>query len=183
MKFARNFTDKMQECFSFLKVMQYILRAGRYVGRKDYDQAIQIMSRSLVGSKQDVWVLEMIANCHHWAKNDDLAVETAKKALAYDQNSFGPIKLLSIIFAGRSDYDNATYYMRLGLNNLPEPLPEIPPYYFSVLRFFGIFLPRFKRLSYQAEKDLGNLNQAEEEWNVWAKNYLAWYDATHIGQR
>ncbi|MCI0612265.1 hypothetical protein L0244_04675 [bacterium] len=169
----------MMTFFSWLKVCKYHLHAAHYVGRKDYDQAIQIIAKSLVGSKQDVWSLEMIALCHHWAKRDDLAIETVKRALAYDQTSFGAIELISKIFASRSDHDNAAHYMRVGLDNFQEPLPRIPRFYFSLLRFLGVLFPRFKRLSKQAEKDLVNPDQSREEWNAWAKEYLTWYDETY----
>jgi tetratricopeptide (TPR) repeat protein len=183
MKFGQHSRSKIQGLFSFLKVMRYFFRAAAYIGRKDYDEAIEIMSKSLVGSKQDVGALEMIAKCHHWAERDDLAIETAKKALVYDPTSFDAIQVLSTIFALHSDRDNAATYIRVGLNNVSDPIPEIPRSSFCRLRFLGKISPCLKRLSEQAEKDLGNLNQSREEWKAWAENYLAWYDATYTQDR
>jgi len=50
---------------TFLKVQwQLALR----IGRQDFDGAIRVLEVALDGGATDVHYLEMIAQCHYWAK-------------------------------------------------------------------------------------------------------------------
>jgi hypothetical protein len=159
------------------------IKICRCVGRNDFDEAIRIISTRLVNSERDVPWLEMIALCHHWAERDDMAITTAIRALMLDPHSFDAIELLTRIHASRNEHATVAKYVPLGLENFPSPLPNIPRFYFRLLRFFGFFAPRFKRLAQRAEVEILDPNQSRTEWYAWAKEYLTWYDQTHDGNK
>jgi len=152
------------------------LEVSRCIGRRDYDEAIRLISKGLVDSKEDVPSLDMIALCHHWAQRDDAAIDTANRVLSFDPKSFEAAELLSRIYFSRSEYGLAAKYARLGVDNFPEPLPLTPRFFFRLLGFLGLFSPRLKELAKETEQGIGDPNKSKNEWLAWAKQYLAWYD-------
>lgn len=124
----------------------------------------------------------LIALCHRWSHRNDMAIAAARQALAYEPTDFGPIRLLSEIHAERKEHDTAVQFVRLGLENYPEPLQAPPRFLFWVLRSAAVFFPRLRRVEEAATRDLGDPGKDNEEWYSWAKQYLAWYDST-FGKR
>lgn len=154
------------------------LEMSRCIGGKNYDKAIRIISRGLTNSEKDAPSLEMIALCHHWAGRDETAIASANQVLAYNARSFDAIELLGSIYANRSEHETAAKYVRLGLENFPEPSPPVPRFLFSILRLVGFIIPRFRKIAREAEAGIGDPNKSKKEWYLWAKDYLAWYDKT-----
>src|SRR5712692_1199648 len=164
---------------TFLKVQ---FQVARRVGRKDYDGAIHGLERALSGSKNDTPYLELIAQCHHWAGRDEMAIASAKKALDIDPMSFGAVKFLSEIHARRTEHELAAQYVRRGLENFPEPLPTMPRVFFGILRLASFAFPRVKAVEKKAKENISDPNRNNNEWYAWAKQYLAWYDQGHGGR-
>ena len=148
-------------------------------GRKDFDGAIRVLEAALNGGATDVQYLEMIAQCHDWAKREEMAIASAKRALEVDAHSFEAMKLLSEIHARRIEHDIAASYVRRALEQYPQPLAQTPKVFFGILRAISLVFPRLRSLTARAKEDIGNPNKAKEQWYAWAKEYLAWYDETH----
>ena len=153
----------------FLKVQWQV---ARRVGRKDFDGAIRVLEEALNGGAMDVHPLELIAHCHYWAKREEMAIACAKRALDIDPKFFGAMKLLSEIYARRTDHDTAAQYVRRALEQYPRPLPPTPKAFLSILRAATFLFPRLRNVA----EDAGNPNKNTEQWYAWAKEYLAWYD-------
>jgi tetratricopeptide (TPR) repeat protein len=149
------------------------------IGRQDFDGAIRVLEAALEGGATDARYLEMIAQCHYWAKREEMAIASAKRALDVDAHSFEAIKLLSEIHARRIEHDIAASYVRRALEGYPQPLPQTPKAFFGILRLVSLVFPRLRSLAARAKEDIGNPNKANEQWYEWAKKYLAWYDETH----
>jgi tetratricopeptide (TPR) repeat protein len=117
---------------------------ARYIGRNDFDGAIKLLDESLTNTAEDIPSLEMIAQCHHWAKRDENAIATAKLVLAYDTKNFATAQLLSTIYANCNEHKLGVDYARLALENYPKPLPPLPEYLFSLLRLASWVFPKLK---------------------------------------
>ena len=153
------------------------MQAARCIGGKDFDGAIRVLERSLSNDSTDIRYLEMIALCHRWSHRNDLAISTAEQVLAYDPKDFAAIRLLSEIHAERNEHDTAAQFVRLGLENYPEPLPATPKIFFWVLHLVAFVFLRVRRIEETAKRDISDPNKASGAWYSWAKQYLAWYDS------
>jgi hypothetical protein len=102
----------------------------------------------------------------------------AQRALEHDPTSFGAFQLLSEIYVERKEHETAAQFTRLGLDNFPEPTPSTPKFFFWVLRIGALLIPRLKRVEESVREDLADPNKEMREWYSWAKQYLAWYDAS-----
>jgi tetratricopeptide (TPR) repeat protein len=158
---------------TFFKVQWQV---ARRVGRKDFDGAIRVLEEALNGGAMDVHHLDLIAHCHYWAKREEMAIASAKRALDIDPKFFGAMKLLSEIYARRTDHDTAAQYVRRALEQYPQPLPATPKGFFGILRAASFLFPRLRSVAVRAREDIGNPNKNTEQWYAWAKEYLAWYD-------
>ncbi len=158
---------------AFLKAQWQV---ARRVGRKDFDGAIRVLEEALDGGAMDVHHLELIAHCHYWANREEMAIGSAKRALDTNPKSFGAMKLLSEIYARRTDHDTAAQYVRRALEQYPHPLPATPKAFFSILRAASLLFPRLRNIAVRAKEDIGNPNKNNEQWFAWAKEYLVWYD-------
>ena len=161
----------------FIKIMKTQMDVARYVGYKDYDGAIRVLQASLSNSAIDIPSLELIAHCHRWSSRNDMAISVAQQTLAYDPNNFESMRLLSEIYAERKDHVSAVRFIRLGLENYPEPQPSVPKIYFSLLRLVSAIVPRFRSIHEAAKRDLGDLDNGNRKWFFWAKQYIAWYNS------
>jgi tetratricopeptide (TPR) repeat protein len=147
------------------------------VGRKDYEGALRILEGELTGTDDDKPYIEMVAHCHLWSGNKEKAIETAKKALALNPASFEMPRMLSQIYAEREDHEQAIKYVKNGLINYPsEDLPAPPKWAFSLLKLAGKFSARWKHVEEATKEDFRDQDKARREWQVWAIEYLAWYD-------
>jgi tetratricopeptide (TPR) repeat protein len=156
------------------------LKASRFIGKQKYDQAIDLISKGLTGSKEDVPMLCMIAMCHHWAGRDEEAIETANRVLAFEPDCFDAAELLSRIHFSRSEFEQATKYARLGIEHFPEPLPE-PPSLSIFIKFAGLFFPRLKQRAETARRYVSETNASRSEWKAWAEKYLEWQGQSKPG--
>lgn len=156
------------------------MRIVRFVGAKDFDGAIKMLTEGLANTKEDALSLEMIAHCHQWAGRGEMAIASAKKLLELSPKYFGAFELLSQIYAERGEHETAAHYARLGLENYPEPQPQISrtivQFVQLLFRALGLFSSRFRKA---AEVDTPDPNKLHENWYAWAKQYLKWYDDTH----
>lgn len=168
---------------SIAKFAKNQMQVAQCIGREDYDGAIRLLEESLSNSSKDLYALEMIALCHRWSHRDDLAIASARKALAYDPKHFGAIRLLSEIYAERKDHETAVQFTRLGLENYPSPLPATPKAFLWLLRVGAAIFPRLKRIYESAQGDLADPNKDCAEWYSWAKEYLTWYDSAFGGKQ
>jgi tetratricopeptide (TPR) repeat protein len=164
---------------TFLKVQWEL---ARRIGRKDFDGAISALERALDGGLTDAQYLEMIAQCHYWAKREEMAIASARRALHVDPKAFGAMKFLSEVYARRGDHDTAAEFARQALEHYPEPLPETPKTFLRVLRAVSFMFPRLKPFAARTQEDIGNPNKSTEQWYAWAKEFLAWYDQTRGAQ-
>jgi hypothetical protein len=105
-----------------------------------------------------------------------MAITSAKRALDLDPNSFGAIKILSEMYARRTEHELAAQYVRRGLERFPTPLPTMPKAFFGALRLASLIFPRLRTIEERAREDISDPNRNNDEWYVWAKQYLAWYD-------
>lgn len=153
------------------------LEVGRCVGRKDYDGAIRVLESSLSNTNADTHSLVMIALCHRWSNRNDDAIEMAQRALSHDSGSFGAYRLLADVYAERKEHEMAVRFVRLGLDNFPEPTPPAPKFIFWLLRVGSLFIPRLRRVEEAARTELADPNNDTRDWYAWAKQYLAWYDS------
>jgi tetratricopeptide (TPR) repeat protein len=156
-------------------------QVSRYIGRGDYSRAIHILESSLSNNAADIPSLEMIAHCYRWSQQNDKAIATAEQLLAYDAKNFAAARLLSEIYAEQNEDDAAAKFARLGMENYPEPSPATPKIVFWFLQFLHLaakISPRFKRIAESAKRDLSDPDSHVKEWYLWAKQYLAWYDAS-----
>jgi hypothetical protein len=157
--------------------------ALRSVRAKDPDAAIKILTDSLTNTEEDVFTWEMIAHWHCTAGRDAMAIAAAKQALSYSPSYFGALELLAGLHASRSEHELAAHYARLGLENFPERLPNLPQSLVrgvqGLFRLLSLVSRRFQRV---ADEDIPDPNRSNEEWYTWAKQYLEWYDDSH-GQR
>ena len=155
------------------------MKIAPLIGRGDYEGAIRILEGELTGTADDALYLEMIAHWHWIAGNHEKAIETAKKALSLDPTSFDMPRILSQIYAKREEHEQAAAYVKIGLNNYPaENLQAPPAWAFGVLKFVGKFSARWKRIEEAANEDLKDPDKDRREWNAWAKQYVAWYEAS-----
>jgi hypothetical protein len=120
--------------------------------------------------------LELIAQCHLWAKREDLAIEFAKKALEFEPSSIEAIKVLTTIYAKRTEHELTARYARHGLEHFPKPLPTTPKALFGILRLASLVFPTLNVIEERARQDISDPNRSNNEWHAWAKGYLAWYD-------
>ena len=154
------------------------MQVARCIGRKDFRGAIRILESSLSDNSTDIPSLEMIALCYRWSQRNDMAIATALQVLAYDAKNFGAIRLLSEVYAEQSEYDAAAKLARLGMENYPKPLPATPKMVFWFLRLAAKIFPSVKRIEETAKRDLADPDKDKRAWYSWAKQYLAWYDAS-----
>ena len=158
------------------RLLKTQIKVAPLIGRRDFDTAVQVLEGELTGTSEDILHLELIAQYHWQAGNEQKAIETAKKALALDPKSFEMSRMLSQIFAEHEDHEKAIQYVKIGLNNFPsEPLPAPPSWTFSVLNLAGKFSARWKRVHEAANEDLQDPDKDRREWQSWAYEYLAWY--------
>ena len=92
------------------------LRFARLIGRRSFDEAIEVLVQALTGTDADLADIEMIARCHRWAGRDREAAGCAERALAIDPGSFGALSLLAEIHAVRGDDDR--FYLALEFQQL-----------------------------------------------------------------
>ena len=98
---------------------------ARRVGRQEYDSAIHILERELAGVPSDSTYLELSA-ISSFSEARGLAIEFAKKALEFEPFSIEAIKVLTAIYAKRSEHELTARYIRHGLEHFPKPLPTTP---------------------------------------------------------
>ena len=158
------------------RVLRINWQVARRVGRQEYDGAIHILERELSGGPSDSPYLELIAQCHLWAKREDLAIEFAKKVLEFEPSSIESIKVLTRIYAKRTEHELTARYVRHGLEHFPKPLPTTPKALFGLLHLASLVFPRLNAIEERASRDISDPNRNNNEWHTWAKEYLAWYD-------
>jgi tetratricopeptide (TPR) repeat protein len=140
---------------------------GRCIGRKDYDGAISVLENSLSNTDADAPSLLMIALCHRWSNRNDDAITMAQRALSHDSRNFEAYRLLADIYTERKQHEMAVRFVRLGLENFPEPSTP-PKFFFWLLRFGAFFLPRLKRMEETARTELTHSNSETRDWYTWA---------------
>lgn len=158
------------------------LKLARCIGRKDYDGAIRVLESSLSNTDEDAPSLVMVARCHRWSKRDDDAIGVAQGALSCDAGNFEAYRLLADIHAEREEHETAVRFVRLGLDNFPEPTPPVPKYIFWILRVSALVIPRFKRAEEKTRRELADIDSETRDWYAWAKQYLAWYGSQFGGK-
>ena len=85
-----------------------------------------------------------------WSGKDEEAINHAKRALEFDSNAFDSNALLGEIYANRDEHEFAARHVRLGLENYPEPVPDVPEFMFKILRCLS-FLHRRSLNSFNNE--------------------------------
>jgi tetratricopeptide (TPR) repeat protein len=159
------------------KSLKTQMRVAPLIGRKDYEGALRILEGEITGTAEDMLYLEIIVFCHLETGNQEKAIETAKKALALNPTSFEMPKMLSQLFAEREDHEQAVKYVKIGLSNYPTEVPPVPPNWAcGLLKLAGKFSPRWKRVEEATKDDFRDPDKDRREWQVWAQEYLTWYD-------
>jgi tetratricopeptide (TPR) repeat protein len=157
----------------------FTMRFARLIGRKDFDGAIDYLRTGLKGNASDVASLEMMAQCHQWARHTDEAIAASREALSYDPASFESHRMLALLLAERGEYEAAVLHARKGLECFPEP-PTIPRFIITAIQGLSWIFPFFRGAEPDAALQIVGAEHAK--WFDWAKQYLSWYDATH-GQK
>jgi tetratricopeptide (TPR) repeat protein len=156
------------------------MKISQLVGKNDYEGAIRVLEGSLTNTSEDIPSLEMIALFHSYTGQDEKAIETANKVLAFDANSFGALRLLSQEYAERDEHEIAVNYAKKGVENYPSEDQFAPPdWLFSILKLSAKCSDRFKRIEQHAKKDIAGFNKDRVDWLTWAKEYLSWYDEAY----
>jgi len=153
------------------------MKIAPFIGRQDYEGALQLLEGELAGTADDSPYLEMIAHCHWLAGNDEKAIETAKEALELDPNNFEMPKILSQIYAEHEEHEQAVAYVKIGLRNYKsDSLPAVPRWVFGAMKLAAKYSARWKHVEEAAKEDLGDPNKDSREWCAWANEYLLWYE-------
>jgi tetratricopeptide (TPR) repeat protein len=155
------------------------MRFAKMIGRREFDDAIAYLRNGLKGDKSDIYSLEMIADCHHWAGRTDDAINACREALKFSSSSFDMHALLAELLAGKNEHDDAAIHARKGLECYPEPIPQMPRFMISAFKALSRIVPRLRNANPDAA--LREVANARAEWFDWAKRYLDWYDSTHGG--
>ena len=146
---------------------------ARHVGNKDYQTAIKILEESLTDSPEDVATLEVIALFHHLSGKDEKGIESANKAIAYDNTSFGALKVLSEIYVGQGNHEMTIQFVRRGIEHFRNDEIPLPLRMFATLaKGLSSVSPRFQKVAEQSKNNL----EGNKEWLVWAHSYVAWYE-------
>ena len=153
------------------------MRFAHLIGRQDFDGAIDYLRAGLKGDASDLASLEMIAQCHHWARRTDDAIAACSAALIYDAMSFDMHMMLAQLLAKRGEHKQAAIHARKGLECFPDALPEVPRFVISAFKMLSIVFPRFRGPGPDAA--LQKVAAERAEWFDWAKQYLSWFDAMH----
>jgi tetratricopeptide (TPR) repeat protein len=152
------------------------------IGRNDYDGAIRVLEDRLSRNPNEIETMEMIAQCHQWARRDDEAMAAATRTYALDSSSFEANRMLSGYYVKHGDHDSAARHARLGLENFPAQF-RVPKIVIRIVSWVLRLHPRLRKRNLKAEMEM-NFEALEEEkarWYDWAMEYLAWYDSTHGG--
>ena len=152
----------------------FTLRFAELIGRQDFDGAIEYLRVRLKGDASDLASLEMIAQCHHWARRPGEAIAACRDALTYDTTSFDMHALIAQLLAEEGEHDAVANHARKGLECYPEPLPGVPRFLSSI----GNALSRlFWNRTLDADMALKRVEAERADWFSWANRYLSWYDA------
>ena len=119
----------------------------------------------------------MLAHCHHWSGHADDAIAACRSALRYDPKSFDMHALLSQLLSEKGEHEDAVIHARRGLENYPEPLPEVPSFILSAHKMLSRFVTRLRDAS--PDIALERIETDHANWFNWAKIYLEWYDSTY----
>jgi tetratricopeptide (TPR) repeat protein len=153
------------------------MKVAPLVGLRDFKGALRILEGELTGTDEDTPYLEIVAHCHLEAGNQEMAIETAKKALTLNPTNFEMPRMLSQIYAESEAHEQAVTYVKIGVCNYPsDALPVLPIWAFGVLKLAGKFSARLKRVEEATKDDLRDSDKGRRDWQSWAKEYLAWYD-------
>jgi len=153
----------------------FSLRFARQIGRQEFDAAIDTLRADLKGNRSDLASHEMIAHCHRWAGRADAAIAACHEALNCDPASFDSHAMLAQLLAEKSEFGQAAFHARKGLELYPEPLPKIPRFLTFTFSVVSRLIPRLRNAG-PLSLALERVESERAEWVDWAKRYLSWYD-------
>lgn len=159
------------------KLRPFSIAFSRMIGQQEFDRAIDYLRSGLKGDASDLSSLEMIAHCHHWSGSETEAITACLAALDYDPNSFAMHALLAPLLSEKGEHESAAMHVRRGLENYPEPLPEIPNFILSTFKLLSRFAPKLSDAGPNVA--LEQIEAEHRAWLDWAKDYLDWYDKTY----
>ncbi|HBO33964.1 MAG TPA: hypothetical protein DD636_04390 [Anaerolineaceae bacterium] len=133
----------------------------------------RILEESLTDSPGDVTTLEVIALFHHLSGEDEKGIEAANKALAYDNTSFGALKVLSEIYVEQDNHEMTIQFVRRDIEHFKNDEIPLPLKMFSnLIKRLSIVSSKFQKVAERTKQNL----EANKEWLTWAHSYVSWYE-------
>lgn len=159
------------------KFLKLQMKVAPLLGRRDYGGAVQVFEGALTDTSEDLPFLELLAHCHWHQGDEEKAIETARRALAFDPESFEMPRMLSQILAERENHEEAVKFIKIALKNFPsEPLAVPPSLALAALKIAGKISERCRHAHKSATNELRDADASLLEWQTWANEYLEWYE-------
>lgn len=144
-------------------------------GAGKIEEAILELKKSLTGTGDDVYILSLIADFYYHSDRPKKAIEYADKVIAIDEKNFDANALLAMIYANLKDHEFALCYIRVALENFPEPMPAPPKFMLRIVSLVGFIFGKPKHWAKKLEAEASNPNRSRQEWLDWATKYMRWY--------
>ena len=91
--------------------------------------------------------------------------------------SFDAHAMLAQLFAENGEHEEAAVHARSGLENYPEPLPDMSGSALSIFNFVSRFSQKLREAP--PNEAIKRVEEDRAKWFDWAKNYLKWYGLTY----
>lgn len=153
------------------------LETAKAIGKQDWNRLIDIQNDLIKSDGENIYNLYWLSYGYEKLGKYKEAIQYSKKILKIDNHNFDAIKILSGIYNEKDELDLVYKYAKLGLQNLPRPSnPPVSKGFVKFLKWFSI-IPLIKKIVTSMEYDLKISNRSEKKWELWAEEYIDWYDS------
>ena len=143
---------------------------------------MQVLEGALTDTSEDLPYLELLAHCHWHQGDEEKAIETARRALAFDPGKFEMPRMLSQVLAERENHEEAVKFVKIAHKNFPsEPLAAPPSWALTGLKIASKISERCKHAHRSATEELRDADASLLEWQTWANEYLERYEEERNG--
>lgn len=161
--------------------MSYLdnVKASKAIGAKKYSVAIEIYERMLATDKNNPYTLSMLAICHEWNGQKDLAFKYANQRLAQDPDDFQMLLVAARYWAEHNNVEE-TYNYACRILEVPPPVEaaDMPKFVILVLRLLSK-LKKYQGIVTRADEGTTEYNKNIRESVDWAKKYKEWYESNN----
>ena len=154
------------------------IKAAKAIGAGNYDAAIAAYERNLRGTREDALALSMIAQCYEWKGDAANAIKYAERALSADPNDFNSLSVAARYWNSMKDEGQTYRYACRILENLPEPLPEVPNVILLALHPFIRISRRLRDFANQVSADFSDVTESDRKIIEWARGFKHWYETS-----